>query len=460
MSGCGFARRGSMGTAPLSLDSIDKEQQEWGAQASAPSRHVAAKHPFWRLGQNIQLKTMLLVSSLAAAFVLLRCYHQLTAVNISGKGSLRSLARLIQVTKDCSSVAVMLPSPFLMKLGDLFLGLCIQEVAALSTLLEDQFDRQKADVLQTAMDAAHELMRVSQQRDNNAQLLHASRLLKFARRLLNPEVKDSPLAKSVRLRMLTELLALQEAALGLIETAVSSALKSLHSKRHATAELINELFEELRRVIYTRRRHVFKSKHLSRHLRRYERGYNRAVMMGIRDIQRLDEEPDTTFEAKLAELRDTKAWIKMPLEKTRRLLLEAAHQKEGHPAKQQELQLIAEAANEMLESIRSEAQRTDMQGMAVPHSWSSVGGASLFTPSSLTRGRTNQASGIYNWSGTDGRRGAVSLGGQGIAHREEMMQGPLGPLSAVPSLQELLEQAQIEEALGGSPWFGIDSDRG
>lgn len=87
---------------------------------------------------------------------------------------------LIRVTKDCSSVAVSLPPPLNIHVIDLFLGFCIQEVAALSALLGRQFEEQKAEVLQTTIGAARVVKGLCRERTTKSQQQHASRLVQYA----------------------------------------------------------------------------------------------------------------------------------------------------------------------------------------------------------------------------------------------------------------------------------------
>ncbi|CDI85161.1 hypothetical protein EPH_0061770 [Eimeria praecox] len=187
--------------------------------ARRPRRHRTCKYlAFWRLERNLQLAAQLLLSALAVAFVLLRCYRQVVVVNSPGKEPVRSLAegegsgrelpcwdtqplagaiddefertmqqrtedvvrRLVQVTKDFSSVAVLFPLPYNFRIIDLSLGLCIQEAAALSSLLGMQFEGHKAEIIQTAVAEALHAKRACQKhgkKATKAQNMQVSRLL-------------------------------------------------------------------------------------------------------------------------------------------------------------------------------------------------------------------------------------------------------------------------------------------
>ncbi|CDJ50148.1 hypothetical protein EBH_0031210 [Eimeria brunetti] len=288
-----------------SWDSRRGTLQEWEAQARAHAVHATSKRPLWRQARDLEGMALLLAAAFAAAFAILHCYSQITANSILGKGNLRFLAegegagssarreapcwgaglgsnqsaadtsgdiepaildrtedvltRLIQVAEDCSLIAVTLPSPFTMNVTDLFLGFCIQEVAALSTLLGMRFDEKKATALKAALKSARDAMQFSKGRDKRTQQKHANRLVKYAKRLSAPGPNHPLLANVVRSQMLEELLQLQELALELLETAISSFFKLQQSAVPISAEAIKELTEELKRVIYTRRRQVFMS---------------------------------------------------------------------------------------------------------------------------------------------------------------------------------------------------------
>ncbi|CDI73921.1 hypothetical protein, conserved [Eimeria praecox] len=395
-SPCAAAPYGSMDAGELPWDSVDETVGEWSDQANASPAPGSAKRSFWRLDRSGKLTTLLSVAATVAAYVLLRCYRQFSFVNSHVKGPLRSLAegeeagpelpcwggglegnqasagasddafelnmqqraegvmqRMVQVTKDCSSVAALLPPPFPMRVVDLFLGLCIQEVAALSSLLGGAFEEQKAEVLQTAVDTARDAKHVCRERSTRAQQQHASRLMQYALHMwgANPEIP--PLANEVRLQMLKELLKLQETALGFIETAVSSFLKSHHSLTQITEEAAYELTEELKRIIYTRRTQVFRSKHLSHYLRDSEAKRSRGKLLSLLCGQLHPEEPDYTFEKQLDDLVSGRTWVRFPLQHTRSDLLEAYQAKEMLPAKQHESQAKQSTATKGLHASKT-----------------------------------------------------------------------------------------------------------
>ncbi|CDJ50150.1 hypothetical protein, conserved [Eimeria brunetti] len=370
-----------MDVGPLPRDNRGEALQIWEAQVDdASAAHAAAKRPFWRLGRHLQLTPPLVLATLAVAFVLLHCYRRITFVEGRGRGSLRLLAegkgagpgalcleadmqshqppavasgsiepallertgsvvrRLIQVTRDCSSVAPLLPSPFPLKLVPLFLGFCIQEVAALSELLGSQFGKYKADVLQKAVGAARAVKCMCNERITNAQHKHASRLEKYAQDIWNVVQENPPLTNEVRLQMLKELLELQEEALVVIEAVVSSVLKSGNLVMQVTEETAHELIEELKRVIYTRRRQVFKSRLLSRTLRDVENSRSRGVLVDLSTVDKYDAEPEESLKEQLHNLRHGVAWNKTPYGKDQSGMSDASPKKKGSPTVQDESQ--------------------------------------------------------------------------------------------------------------------------
>ncbi|CDI76739.1 hypothetical protein, conserved [Eimeria acervulina] len=406
-SPCGDAPVVSIEAGPLLWDSGDEALGRWRGHVNASAVHPTVKRQPCRLDPNLRGITLLLVASLAAAFVLLRCYRQLTVVISLGKRPLRSLAdgkeagretecmgadwaivkspagasdglelavqrrtesvvrRIIQATKDCASVAALLPSTLPLRVADLFLGFGIQEVAALSVLLGRQFEEQKAEVLQTTVQAAQELKWFCRQRTTRGQQQHASRLVRYALDLWAADPEVLPLANEVRLQMLEELLELQETALGLIENAVLSVLNSQSSGKSVPAELAYDLTEELKRIIYTRRTQVFKSKHLSHSLRDFEERLTRGNIVHGLDFQDLDRKPQQTLEEQLAELIDGEEWVRFPLKQTQSTLLEASVQKQEPPAKQGEPEGIQSSATGGAQA-RKMLQRSNFPKFEVP----------------------------------------------------------------------------------------------
>ncbi|CDJ59845.1 hypothetical protein, conserved [Eimeria maxima] len=378
-----------MGTGPLVGASVAGAREEWVAQASASAIHATTKRQPWRVEWNLQLTTLLLVAALPAAFLLIRCHMQLAVSNRPINGGLRLLAegeregkgrttpcrgdglenkvtpegagesiehkmkrraenvakKLIQVTKDCSSVAPLLPTQFPIRVVDLFLGFCIQEVAALSALLAGQFEEQKVEVLQTAESAALEVMEICWQNTTTGKRNHACRLVEYVNDLRDAGPENPPLPNEERLTMLEELLELQETAIGMIEGAISSALMSRDSSRHLTPEAAHEFAEELKRVVYTRRSQVFRSKHLSHQLRTLEAERSRGKLVPLLNLNKVDRKPKQPLETQLADLVHGSYWVKIPQNKTDKTLQETPPRDEGSPVRRQELHSMRISAN-------------------------------------------------------------------------------------------------------------------
>ena len=327
----------------MPCNNADQPLEEWSAKENASAVHPAAKRPFQQLYRNSQLKSLLLLAALVAAFVLLRCYHKLTVVNSLGKRPLRSLAegdgvaheipcrgpglissqspasasvvtelslqqrvegvakKLIQVVGNFSSIAFWAQPSQAIKLADLFLGFCIQEVAALSTLLGEGFEGQKAEVLQRAIEKAQALMEHCGSKETSRdQRRHAGRLVQYAKDLWSAEPEIISLPSETRSQHLAELLLLQEASIGLIEAATAPFLGL--SGMQILEEAVEGLLQELERVIYTRREHVFSCKHLSHSLRGLEENRSRGKLVGPGNLEALLKKPKATLQQQLADL--------------------------------------------------------------------------------------------------------------------------------------------------------------
>ncbi|CDJ50149.1 hypothetical protein EBH_0031220 [Eimeria brunetti] len=374
--------------------------QEWRAQADPSSVQAAAKRPFWPLGRKIQLMALLLLIALAVPFVILRCYRQLIDNNTPGKGHWRLLAEgegggheascgggkletsqssadtpdsiehemlertknvvrgLIQVAKDCSSIAVSLPSPYAMHVTDLFLGLCIQEAAALSALLGAQFDEKKAEILRVAIDKARRVMYVSKCRQQMLQQKHASRLVKYARKLSSPAQENPPLANAERLKMLEELLELQEEAIRLIKAVISPYLELPHSRQQTDPKRAGELTEELKSVIYARRRQVFKNKYLSDRLRQLESSRKQGIITSSRNLSKLDEEPEQGVKEQLADLGHALSEAKKLHGNDQRNVFESSPQKGGSSVRQHKSQGMLHTATQGVPPSRTRSGGT------------------------------------------------------------------------------------------------------
>lgn len=153
--------------------------------------------------------------------------------------------------------------------------------------------------------------------------------------------------------MLKELLELQKTALGLIQAAVSSVLKSKHSVHQVTAGAAYELVEELKRIIYTRRIQVFRCKHLSRILRRFEAERSRGKLMPQLDLNRLDMEPKPALEEQLANLVHGEGWVRIPLQQAQISLLDASVEKRGPPTKQRKPEEVQRTAARAAQASRT-----------------------------------------------------------------------------------------------------------
>ncbi|CDJ36295.1 uncharacterized protein EMH_0075930 [Eimeria mitis] len=403
----GAATVGRMRISPSPWDSGKEALKEWASHAPASTRHAVVKGRSWPLGRSFQLTTLLLVSAVAVAFVILRCHRQITAVNNPGNGPLRSLAegegagratlcgasevhgsllaagasgaielalleraegvvqRLIQVTKDCRSAAVLVPQSFSMKVVFLFLGFCIQEVAALSALLGVEFEEQKVEALQTAVQASKEVRFACFQQARKSQLQHASRMERYAQEFWGTDVENPPLAAEVRTQMLKELLELQELALELIEAAVASLLQSEHSGTQVTEEVTLHFVDEVTRVVYTRRDQVFKNKHLSHYLRIAEETRSRGKLVGPLKVKDLDERPEQSFEEQYEDLIKGKNWVGKPWNKTEGDLLEASLQTEVSPEEQSD-SLGMDGASGEGAPARTRRARRARRGSVVP----------------------------------------------------------------------------------------------
>ena len=320
------------------------------------------------LERKLQRRSVLLATALAAAFFLLRCYRQLTFGDRHSKTLLRTLAEggasgewleargggcwrtgmegneppvgvsdgielamqrraegvvrtLMHVTKDCSLTAGLLPLPYPMKVVDLFVGLCIQEVAALSALLGTHFETRKWEVLSFADRAAFVVIGVCcRQPETTSQQRHALRLVKYAKQLRNTKPDNPPIANEDRLKMLGELLDLQETALRLIHTFVQTFLSEglQHPETPVSAEAAHEFTEELKRIVYIRRSQVFMSKHLSHLLRVFEANRVQGRLVRVPHLNAIDASPRKTLDKQLVDLTDPSTWLKNPLYTTQR----------------------------------------------------------------------------------------------------------------------------------------------
>ncbi|CDJ60131.1 hypothetical protein, conserved, partial [Eimeria maxima] len=214
-----------------------------------------------------------------------------------------------------------------MRLLDLSLGFCIQEVAALSTLLGGEFDRRKVEMMETVLAEGGDVRAFSQSRDLFKQQLHANRIMHFARHLISQKPMHPTLTRSVRLKMLEELLHLQELAIPLIDTVVSRVLRS-NPEGELSVELTNEVVEEVRRVVYLRRSQVFMSPHLSHQLRALEKANRRGILLQIRNVDEIDTRPKLTFDEQMAKLIHVGTWRKKTIEETRKAIEDANAKKE------------------------------------------------------------------------------------------------------------------------------------
>ncbi|CDJ58382.1 hypothetical protein EMWEY_00050250 [Eimeria maxima] len=228
---------------------------------------------------------------------------------------------LMHVTKDCSLTAGLLPLPYPMKVVDLFVGLCIQEVAALSALLGTHFETRKWEVLSFADRAAFVVIGVCcRQPETTSQQRHALRLVKYAKQLRNTKPDNPPIANEDRLKMLGELLDLQETALRLIHTFVQTFLSEglQHPETPVSAEAAHEFTEELKRIVYIRRSQVFMSKHLSHLLRVFEANRVQGRLVRVPHLNAIDASPRKTLDKQLVDLTDPSTWLKNPLYTTQR----------------------------------------------------------------------------------------------------------------------------------------------
>ena len=102
--------------------------------------------------------------------------------------------------------------------SDLFVGLCIQEVAAMSAMLGGESREQRANALERGKHAVGSVKVFSTSRGTTAHLVE------YANLLLKEKAGSATLATGMRLMMLNELLQLQ--ALEILEIAISSVLMS------------------------------------------------------------------------------------------------------------------------------------------------------------------------------------------------------------------------------------------
>ncbi|CDJ60864.1 hypothetical protein EMWEY_00035560 [Eimeria maxima] len=353
-----------MDTSSVPHKGGDEFLEKGNAQANAAAVHSSAKLPRWRPRRNIRLATLLLLATLAATFVLLRCHRQLTVGRSPGEAHLRSLAegegawgttpcggadvdgdetpdaagngippsmqqrvdavmeKLEKVTKDLSCVACELPYPFTMKLLDLSAGFCIQEVAALSTLLGGEFDRRKVEMMETVLAEGRMVRNFSKDRDSLQQQTHTNRVMNAARHIIRGTPVHPTLTRSLRLEMLEELLHLQELAISLIDAVVSRVLRS-NPEGELSLELTNEVMEEVRRIVYLRRAQVFMSSHLSHQLRAIETTNRRGLLVQVKRIAKIDARPKLTLDEKVAELIQVGEWKKKTVDETRQEMVEA-----------------------------------------------------------------------------------------------------------------------------------------
>ncbi|CDI85720.1 hypothetical protein EPH_0065190 [Eimeria praecox] len=330
----------------LKFDSSSEALEKWRAQASGSALHATAKRRFRRVHRNLQLATLLPVAALTVAFMLLRCYLQLAVLSIPGKGPLRSLAeeegagretrcwgahlegsqslvggsdsielavqqqtedvvrKMVQTVRGGLPVAALLPSRYSMLAIDLFLGLCIQEVAALESLLGKAFKDGKAEVLETVIKEASK-------------------------------------------------------ALELIEAAISSS-KPNRARKLIDEEAAYSLIQEMKRLIYTRRDQVFRSNHLSHFLRGLEEKRARGKLTDPLNIRLLEEEPEQTLEEKLDNLVTGALWVNVPFRRPQASLQQSSPQKEGTPAKEDKSQSMQSPPN------LSTSSRCRRRGFNVP----------------------------------------------------------------------------------------------
>ncbi|CDI76738.1 hypothetical protein EAH_00019350 [Eimeria acervulina] len=352
----GAAPVGSTDGDPLPRGSRDEALEEWGTQANASAVHPVAKRPFGRLNWNLQLTPLLLVAALTVAFVLLRCYRQLTVLNSPRKGPLRSLAeeegsgretlcqkadlasfqspagasgdneaalqrrceevllRLTKVTKDCASVAVLMPPDYSFTVVYLFLGACIQEASALSELLRGNLDQRKVEVLEGARDAAKYVFRLCGQLVGPGKRTHAYHLIKYAEELRDTPPESPLLPTAVRIQIIKDLLMLQETALELLEKLLSSVFTSSQPIDRLSTEAAHEIVEELKRIVYTRRQQLFTSKHLSHTLRCLEAKRTRGRLMPGLHNGNQDEPRRRPLDEQLDDLKHGRRWVKTPLQ--------------------------------------------------------------------------------------------------------------------------------------------------
>ncbi|CDJ59991.1 hypothetical protein EMWEY_00059580, partial [Eimeria maxima] len=214
-----------------------------------------------------------------------------------------------------------------MRLLDYSVGFCIQEVAALSTLLGEEFDRRKVEMMETVLAEGGDVRAFSRYRDWFKQQLHASRIMRFARFLMSQKHVHPTLPRSLRLKMLEELLHLQELAISLIDAVVSRVLRS-NPEGELSLELTNEVTEEVRRIVYLRRAQVFMSPHLSHQLRAIENMNHRGILLQQEKIAKIEARPKLTFDEQVTELIHVGKWRKKTVDETRKAIEEANAKKE------------------------------------------------------------------------------------------------------------------------------------
>ncbi|CDI86537.1 hypothetical protein, conserved [Eimeria praecox] len=166
--------------------------------------------------------------------------------------------------------------------------------------------------------------------------MQVSRLLQFARKIWDDDPNGPPLANEVLLPMLSDLLLLQEKALGLLEAEISSVLQLQRPATQLAEELAHVIVDRLRLIIYTRRTQVFRSKHLSSSLRAYEEEHNRSILVFSASIESLDKKPQKTLEEQLAELALDESWVAQSFEQTPKSSSTAPDPELGFPARQRE----------------------------------------------------------------------------------------------------------------------------
>ncbi|CDJ59436.1 hypothetical protein EMWEY_00057450, partial [Eimeria maxima] len=195
------------------------------------------------------------------------------------------------------------------------------EVAALSALLGTQFEAHKREILQKAETEAWGVINVRcQGRESASQQRLAIRLVKYAKDLRRARPDNPPIANEDRLKMLGELLDLQETASRLIQAALGTlqSYSLQHPGEAISLEAAHEFAEEMKRIVYIRRSQVFMSKHLSHLLLQFEASRLHGRLLRVKHPEDLREKPQMTLEELRAELTDPSTWFKNPLYTTQK----------------------------------------------------------------------------------------------------------------------------------------------